>query len=145
MLSNLLVLTTCFQVENTTLAQWQDGGPKYCTKHFPVLQDRVNTMGPQSQHRHSPIKNCKVQMISRLSRGTTNKKQQMTLCGGIELRVDAGTLKCKKCERGAKYNKAHHPTCKQSNAYKFKLKTGRTTKLVSDERRPNQSVHKSRR
>jgi hypothetical protein len=45
-------------------------------------------------------------------------------------------LKCKKCERGPKYNKAHHPTCKQSNAYKFKLKNGgRAKKLVSDERR----------
>jgi hypothetical protein len=35
------------------------------------------------------------------------KKQQMTLPGGIELNVDAEMLKCKKFERGAKYNKAH--------------------------------------
>jgi hypothetical protein len=57
----------------------------------------------------------------------------MTLHGGIAPCVDAGMLKCKKCERGAKYDKAHLPTCKESNAYKLKLKNnGR--KLVSDKR-----------
>ena len=86
------------------------------TQHFPVLQDRVNTMGPQSQHRRSPIKNCKIQTTGRLSR---TQKQQTTLRGGIELRVDTGTLKCKACERGPRYKKGHHPTCTESDYYKF--------------------------
>jgi hypothetical protein len=38
--------------------------------------------------------------------------------------IDETIVKCKKCERGPKYNKAHHPTCKESNAYK-KKKNGR--------------------
>jgi hypothetical protein len=63
-------------------------------------------------------------MIGRLSRGMV-KKQQMTLPGVIELSVDAGTLKCKKCERGPKYNNAYHLTCKESDVYKNLKKNGR--------------------
>jgi hypothetical protein len=37
----------------------------------------------------------------------------------MELRVDAGTLACKKCERGENYKKPHHPTCEKSRKYKF--------------------------
>jgi hypothetical protein len=36
----------------------------------------------------------------------------------IELSVDAVPPTCKKCERGVKYKKPHHPTCPESNFYK---------------------------
>ena len=87
------------------------------TKHFNV-QDMANTMGPQSQHRRSPIKNCKIQSTGRLSKKKQQQTTKTTKTTMNELSVDAVPPTCKKCERGVTYKKPHHPTCPESNFYK---------------------------